>query len=132
TAPEYTPPVADRTFVEAKEDLQRRRYDTVVILCRRVLDISTKKLLGDEAGKESLSQRIQMIYKKGLITEQMKEWAHIVRIDANKAVHTDEVFTPIEASQILSFTEMFLVYAFTLPAMVEARREQKRSDSASI
>ena len=104
----------------------------MVILCRRVLDISTKKLLGDEAGKESLSQRIQMIYKKGLITEQMKEWAHIVRIDANKAVHTDEVFTPIEASQILSFIEMFLVYAFTLPAMVEARREQKRSDSASI
>lgn len=132
TAPEYTPPLADRTFVEAKEDLQRRRYDTVVILCRRVLDISTKKLLCDEAGTESLSQRIQMIYKKGLITEQMKEWAHIVRIDANKAVHTDEVFTPIEASQILSFTEMFLVYAFTLPAMVAARREQKRSDSASI
>ncbi|WP_425323529.1 hypothetical protein [Escherichia coli] len=49
-------------------------------------------MLGDEAGKESLSQRIQMIYKKGLITEQMKEWAHIVRIDAYETTITQSAW----------------------------------------
>ncbi|EEU2709897.1 DUF4145 domain-containing protein [Escherichia coli] len=131
-APEHVPSDIARCYIQAETFFRSGHYDLPVILCRKALDISTKQILGNEAGKESLSQRITMIYGKGLISEQMKEWADIIRLDGNKAVHTNEAFTPDEASQILSFTEMFLVYAFTLPAMVAARREQKRSDSASI
>ncbi|MEX5486752.1 DUF4145 domain-containing protein [Proteus mirabilis] len=49
----------------------------------------------------------------------MKDWAHIVRIDSNGAIHSDEEFTKEEAKQILGFTEVFLMYSFTLPAMIE-------------
>lgn len=52
----------------------------------------------------------------------MKNWAHIIRIDSNGAVHSDEEFTQEEAEEILNFTELFLLYAFTLPAMVESRK----------
>lgn len=122
SAPDETPERAAKFFVESKDDFQRGRYETCVMNCRKVIDIATKVLMGDEAGNEQLSKRISMLHGKGKITEQMKEWAHIVRIDSNGAVHSDEEFTKEEAEQILGFTEVFLMYSFTLPAMIEKRR----------
>ncbi|MEQ5123419.1 DUF4145 domain-containing protein [Morganella morganii] len=122
TAPDETPKRAAKFFVESKDDFQRGRYETCVMNCRKVIDIATKVLMGDEAGNEQLSKRISMLHGKGKITEQMKDWAHIVRIDSNGAVHSDEEFTKEEAEQILGFTEVFLMYSFTLPAMIEKRR----------
>ncbi|MDR5612142.1 MAG: DUF4145 domain-containing protein [Arsenophonus sp.] len=123
TCPEDTPDRAAKFFIESKDDLQRQRYETCVMNCRKVIDISTKELLGDEVKNEKLSQRISMLQAKDRITEQMKNWAHIIRIDSNGAVHSDEEFTQEEAGEILNFTELFLLYAFTLPAMVESRKQ---------
>lgn len=66
-----------------------------------------------------------MLHARGLITAQMKDWAHIVRMDSNGAIHTDEEFDASEAKQLINFTEVFLIYSFTLPAMVDFRREEK-------
>lgn len=122
SAPENTPERAAKFFIESKDDFQRGKYETCVMNCRKVIDISTKALMGEEAKDEKLSPRISMLFAQGKITEQMKDWAHIVRIDSNGAVHSDEEFTKEEAEQILGFTEVFLMYSFTLPAMIEKRR----------
>lgn len=124
SAPENTPERAAKFFIESKDDFQRGRYETCVMNCRKVIDISTKVLMGEDAKDEKLSQRISMLFAKGKITEDMKDWAHIVRIDSNGAVHSDEEFTKEEAEQILGFTEVFLMYSFTLPAMIEKRRSE--------
>lgn len=124
SAPENTPPRAAKFFVESKDDFQRGKYETCVMNCRKVIDIATKALMGEDAKDEKLSQRISMLSAKGKITEDMKDWAHIVRIDSNGAVHSDEEFTKEEAEQILGFTEVFLMYSFTLPAMIEKRRSE--------
>lgn len=122
SAPGETPERAAKFFIESKDDFQRGRYETCVMNCRKVIDIATKVLMGDEAKEEKLSKRITVLASKGKITEDMKNWAHIVRIDSNGAVHSDEEFTKEEAEQILGFTEVFLMYSFTLPAMIERRR----------
>ncbi|HGA3038663.1 TPA: DUF4145 domain-containing protein [Serratia marcescens] len=127
TAPENTPPRAASSFVEARENIQRGRFETAVMLCRKVLDIATRTLLGDESDKESLSKRISMLHGKGKITEQMKDWAHIVRIDSNGAVHSDEEFSQEEAEEMIGFTEVFLIYSFTLPEMVKAKQIKRES-----
>ncbi|HGM9889549.1 TPA: DUF4145 domain-containing protein [Proteus mirabilis] len=124
SAPENTPERAAKFFIESKDDFQRGRYETSVMNCRKVIDISTRVLMGADAKDEKLSQRISMLFAKGKITEDMKDWAHIVRIDSNGAVHSDEEFTEEEAEQILGFTEVFLMYSFTLPAMIEKRRSE--------
>ncbi len=123
-APNGAPQRAASAFVESKENLQRGKHETSVMLCRKVLDIATRELLGDESNKEQLSQRISMLYGKGKITEQMKDWAHIVRIDSNGAVHSDEEFTQEEAEEMIGFTEVFLIYSFTLPEMVRAKQHK--------
>lgn len=125
TAPECTPPRAAQSYIEAKENIQRSRFDTAVMLCRKVLDIVTRNLLGDDSKDEKLVKRISMLHSKGIITEQMKDWAHIVRIDSNGAVHSDEEFTKEDTEEMLGFTEVFLIYSFTLPAMVEAKKQSK-------
>ncbi|PQX95831.1 hypothetical protein C5930_11095 [Cronobacter sakazakii] len=125
TAPASSPDRAAKFFIESKDNFQRQRYETSVMLCRKVIDISTRVLLGEDSSKEQLSQRISMLHARGLITAQMKDWAHIVRMDSNGAIHTDEEFDASEAKQLINFTEVFLIYSFTLPAMVDFRREEK-------
>lgn len=122
SAPNNTPPRAADAFIEAKDNLKRGRYDTSVMICRKTIDIATRNLLGDESKDEKLVKRISLLHGKGLITEQMRDWAHIVRIDSNGAVHSDEEFTKEEAEEMIGFTEVFLLYAFTLPAMVSAKQ----------
>lgn len=123
-APDNCPERAAKFFVEAKENLHRGNYETSVMLCRKVIDIATREILGEDSKKEQLSQRISMLYGKGKITEQMKDWAHIVRIDSNGAVHSDEEFSQKEAEEMIGFTEVFLIYSFTLPEMVKAKQQK--------
>ncbi|WP_223825610.1 DUF4145 domain-containing protein [Enterobacter hormaechei] len=122
-APESTPKRAADSFIESKDNLQRGKYDTSVMLCRKTIDIATRTLLGEDSKDEKLVQRISMLHAKGLITEQMKNWAHIVRFDSNGAVHSDEEFSKEEAEELIGFTEVFLIYAFQLPAMVSSRKQ---------
>ncbi|WNI85737.1 DUF4145 domain-containing protein [Citrobacter portucalensis] len=121
SAPEATPERAAKFFIEAKDDFSRGRYETSAMNCRKVIDIATKVLHLKEEDK--LVRRISALRETGLITQEMADWAHIVRIDTNGAVHSDEEFTADEVDQLLKFTEVFLTYSFTLPAMVKAKRE---------
>jgi hypothetical protein len=54
-----------------------------------------------------------------LATPAMKNWAHHIRLDANDAAHDPEQFTETDANQLQIFAEIFLTYAFTLPAMMK-------------
>ncbi|MDD9339381.1 MAG: DUF4145 domain-containing protein [Providencia heimbachae] len=124
SAPENTPVRAAKFLIESKDDFQRGRYETSVMNCRKVIDISTKYLMGESVKDINLNKRINTLFEQGKITEQMNSWAHIVRIDGNGAAHSDEEISKEEAEQILGFTEVFLMYSFTLPAMIEKRRSE--------
>ncbi|MGS4233803.1 DUF4145 domain-containing protein [Serratia marcescens] len=126
-APDSCPGRAAKFFIESKENLARGNFETSVMLCRKVIDIATREILGEDSKKEQLSQRISMLHGKGKITEQMKDWAHIVRIDSNGAVHSDEEFSQEEAEEMIGFTEVFLIYSFTLPEMVKAKQIKRES-----
>lgn len=117
-APEHTPDACAKFFIEAKDNLARRRYETSVMLCRKVLDIATNHLEPDE-NTTSLAKRLSLLKEQSRITPEMADWAKIIRLDGNTSAHSDENFTEQEAREIISFTETFLLYAFTLPGMVK-------------
>ncbi|HCL5313070.1 TPA: DUF4145 domain-containing protein, partial [Salmonella enterica] len=119
-APEHTPDTCARFFIEAKDNLIRQRYETATMLCRKVLDIATKHLgLNGNVSTDNLARRISLLREQSIITPEMAEWARIIRLDGNASTHSDEVVTEQEAREIISFTETFLLYAFTLPGMVK-------------
>jgi len=84
------------------------------------LDTATSRL---KPGVDTFYQRIEALRAEGTITPAMADWAHIVRADGNDSVHSEDSTTQEAAKELTDFTEMFLMYAFTLPAMVAARRQ---------
>lgn len=64
-----------------------------------------------------------MLAKEGLITKDMQEWAHKIRLEGNEAIHELEEPTKEQAVELQLFTELMLTYLFTLPAKVRANIE---------
>ncbi|MBO2926007.1 DUF4145 domain-containing protein [Metapseudomonas otitidis] len=119
-APEHTPEKIAKPFIEAKDNFARGRYETSELLCRKALDIATKTLLPNT--NDSLNARINKLKSDQVITADMADWAHIIRVEGNESAHSDDESTKEEAQALIDFTETFLLYAFTLPAMVRIKR----------
>ena len=90
------------------------------MMSRKVLEASVKVLNPDSKGV--LYKRIEKLYELGKITDDLKKWAHIIRDDGNEATHEDEPTTVGFATELFAFSELFLMYTFTMPGMVEERR----------
>lgn len=120
-APDHVPGGIAAAYIEASENLYRKKFETSQMLSRKALDLATKRLL--PGSRKSLYHRIEELKDAGKITAEMGEWAHIVRDEGNGSVHDEAEVTREDAAELLAFTETFLMYAFTLPGMIERRRQ---------
>lgn len=104
------------------DSLRRGKWTSAGIMFRRVLERSTLKLEpdGEDFSNKRLRDRIDVLAEKYAITPAMKEWAHIIRDEGNEAAHGASFDEP-SAKQLQEFTELFLIYGFTLPERVKAR-----------
>lgn len=121
SAPADVPERIGKFFIEAQENLVGGKFETCILLCGKVLDIATKGM--DQAW--SLEKRLKKLATDGKITADMADWAEEIRLDRNEAAHADEDFDKDDASEIIGFTEAFLNYVYTLPALVHERRKQR-------
>lgn len=119
--PPHCPERISDTFREALENLQRKKYETAIFLCGKTLDISTRSM--DQSWK--LEKRLKVLADKGKITADMASWAEEIRLDRNTAAHEDFVLSETDATDIVSFTEAFLTYMYSLPALIESRRAKR-------
>lgn len=119
-APDDVPDRIASVYLEASDNLYRQRYETSEMLSRKVLELATKYLHPEGVG--ALAKRIDLLKAEGLIAPQMADWAHAIRLDANESVHTDNESNEHNAGELLAFTKTFLMYVFTLPAMIERRK----------
>jgi hypothetical protein len=120
--PEYLPANIHNFFLQACSSLRTENFDSSAIMSRKVLEVSVKKI--HPARQGTLYKRIELLEAEGLITSDLKEWAHIIREDGNESAHEEEPVTKEFAEDILSFTEMFLLYVFTMPGMVNAKKPE--------
>jgi hypothetical protein len=89
-------------------------------MSRKCLEASVKVL--DPTATGNLYSRIENLHNRGLITESLKDWAHIVRESGNGAAHEELPVSEEYATELLSFSEMLLMYIFTLPGMIYAKK----------
>jgi len=88
------------------------------------------KALGLRQG--TLYSRIDEAAKQHLITEEMANWAHEVRLDANEQRHDDdEIELPDreDASRAINFVVALGDFLFVLPATVKRGRRAIGGDS---
>lgn len=121
TAPEHTPDRVANLFLQASKSLESGHPDASGSMSRKSLDVATKDL---GAPRDVwLKARITWLYQQHRLTEQLKDWAEIIKDDGNSAVHDEAPFTIAEAKELLDFTELFLTYVYTLPGKISARQK---------
>lgn len=82
----------------------------------------------------TLNQRIDKAVKDHLLTEDMGQWAHKVRLDANAQRHADEAApmpTQGDAQRTIEFARALAQFLFVLPARVKQGIENAQSGSES-
>lgn len=83
----------------------------------------------------SLYARIEKAAKNHLITEEMAQWAHDVRLDANDQRHADQEAdfpTDEDAKRVLDFATAIAEFLFVLPSRVQRGLRNKKPDAPRI
>lgn len=131
-APRFTPANVARFYSQAVKAMSREDWDAAGSMSRKALDVATRHLdTSDAFAKKPLASRIDDLAARQLITPQMREWAHAIRVDGNDAVHDPDQFTQEEAETLYSFADLFLQYVFTMPGMLNERKKAKESRTTS-
>lgn len=120
--PEAMPPRVERYYNQGMNSFRARDFDAAGSMFRKCLE-SALRALNPEETKTRLYDRIENLPTEKGVTPSMREWAHKIRTLGNDAVHEDEEFSEEDATQLQSFAELFLVYTFSLPAKIAARRK---------
>ncbi len=78
----------------------------------------------------NLYSRIKKAASDHLITDEMAEWAHDVRLDANDQRHADDSVglpTSDDAKRVIDFVQALGLFLFVLPARVKRGIENAKS-----
>jgi uncharacterized protein DUF4145 len=75
------------------------------------------------------STTIDDLRQQGVVTEELRQWAHEVRLAAREAAHPEDLgdVSQEDARQSLDFMDAFLEFAVALP---ERRRQARRQADA--
>ena len=113
--PAHTPANIEKFFRQARQSLEIAAWDAAGAMCRKVLEVSLKHKFPDHPRDLKLVARIRKAEKQGSLTRDLARWADEIRHFGNDAAHEDDPFSEHEAKEVDQFTEMMLIYLFTLP-----------------
>ena len=121
-APDSLPHDIERLYIRACESFRRKDMDSAAMLTRKCLEVALKQKFGEIQEKLKLNQRIERLAKDYLLTPDMVAWANAIRFGGNDASHDAPEPELENTKQMKEFLYVFLLYTFTLPAMIEARK----------
>lgn len=110
-------------FDEAKSCYHQHLYRACSVMARRCMQSAC---LDKGVASGNLVGQIEQLRERGLITEEIKEWADVVRWVGNDAAHPES--PPVEeedAKDILELTEQFLRVLYVAPSIARERRERR-------
>lgn len=113
--PAHTPANIAKFFRQARQSLEIEAWDAAGAMCRKVLEASLKHKFPNHPRELKLVDRIRRAEKDGSLTRDLARWADEIRHFGNDAAHEDDPFSEDEAKEVDQFTEMMLIYLFTLP-----------------
>ena len=89
-------------------------FDSAGTAYRTALELALKHL--DDNSDKNLNWRINHLVKNQVLVKPMGNFAHRIRVLGNQGTHSDISFA--ELGELRLFTQLFLQYTFTLPAMI--------------
>lgn len=124
--PKDIPEPVERYFRQGVDNLSRN-YDAAGIMFRKALETALK-IKFPKIGDMSLKNRIDKIAAQGALTSDLAAWANEIRDVGNEAAHGKHPSSKEDAQDLHDFTQLVLLYLYTLPAMLskaQARRGPK-------
>lgn len=85
--------------------------------------------LAENDSRARLDKRIENLFKNGKLTEDLKNFALHIRSLSADASHTYNEFSLDELNELRIFTQLFLRYTFTLPAMIPNNSKENVSEN---
>ena len=119
-------PVNARRFLQQALE-SKHAPDGAIMLAASAIDAMLKEK-GYKTG--SLYSRIESAANKGVLTPEMRDWAHEIRLSANEPRHADDDFngaTAEDADQVIEFANALGEYLFVLPTRVQKWKEAAQS-----
>ena len=89
--------------------------ESAAMMFRKTLQLALRDGPND---RRSLVEQIRAAAKAGTISKELAASADVVRLGGNVAAHEDTIFSHDEVVALKDFTEMVLMYLFTLPGML--------------
>jgi len=120
-----------QAYLEAKACFKAKAYTASAIMCRKVLEGICAE---HKIKKNNLAASLKEMKNRGIIESRLFEWADMLRISGNEAVHDLSVTVPKDdARDIMEFTNALLEYLFTFKDKYEQykmrRNPKKRKKS---
>lgn len=129
--PDSVPPAIAKVATEAHGSMSVGHHQAAVLMARTAVE-AVAKAKGVTQG--SLVAKIDELYNRHLIYENVRDAAHEVRFIGNDAAHADLVDNPItedEAVAILELMDMVLDGVFIAPAKTAAQRAIRQAKKAA-
>ncbi|TQV80341.1 DUF4145 domain-containing protein [Denitrobaculum tricleocarpae] len=123
--PAHLPEAVRSAFSQGCEILQASPNGSVALF-RRALELGLNRMLGKS--KDRLVKKIDKAAENSLVTPDLAEWAHGIRLEGNEALHDDYEYSALEAEEVRDFAQMMLTYIFTMPETVKAMRAKPEGD----
>ena len=127
-APDHLPDNVQAYFLEAIDNV-KTGPNAAGAMFRKSVDVALKHVAPELKG--NLVKRIDKAADARKLTPELAEWAHHVRLEGNDAAHDEDPFTVEEAEALHQFTELVLMYLFTLPGMLRERRGEPPEESTA-
>ena len=132
---EKTPDFLKRDLEEAYLCFSVNAYRATGVMARRALQLCCIKK--EAPANKSLRDQIQWLLEKQVITKDLNEWAHEVRLTGNDSAHPPKDInkdTPIsheDAEDILNLLEQFIDTLYIAPALAKERQEKRKNSKTS-
>lgn len=99
-------------------------FDAAGVMYRKALEVATKEKAPEKA-KLTLDKRIEYLAQEGSLPAEVKDWAHEIRLEGNFAAHAADPLSREQAKTLEQFCEAFMLYVYSMPALVAESRARR-------
>ena len=129
SAPAHSPRNVANFYRQAMNNLPGNP-DAAGSMFRKALESALKSKFPDMTG--DLFGRIEQAQEEQKLPPAMAEWAHRIRLLGNDAAHGEEPTSEESARELSKFTQLVLLYLFTLPGMMTESQPDRPPARASV
>ncbi|TDN83508.1 uncharacterized protein DUF4145 [Salegentibacter sp. 24] len=114
------PDELNELYEEARKCHKENCFTASVLLCRKML----MNIAVDQGAKQNLSfiKYVNYLSDQGFIPPNGRNWVDHIRKKGNEATHEIKMMEETDSKDLLTFTEMMLMFLFEFPSMVEIHK----------